>query len=175
MSEIEDQPTPGEVAEEKRRYMREYMRARRQSAEHGERYKAKARESMRAYMRTYNQRPDVKTAAAAKTKAEREVLKAERAALRLKSPTKFVAQVIAEREKRKDRSEYMREYQRRLEVKARRRELFELKPEEVKQKIREQGRARGQISRIAKANGIDTNTVRDILKRTAPPAEGQAA
>jgi len=175
VSSVEDQPTPDDVAEEKRRYMREYMRARRQSAEHGERYKAKARESMRVYMRTYNQRPGVKTATAAKSKEKRDAERTDRAALRVKSPVKFVALVIAEQGKRKDRSEYMREYQRRPEVKARRRELFELKPEEVKQKIREQGRARGQISRIAKANGIDTRTVRDILTRTAPPAEGQAA
>lgn len=174
MSEIEDQPTPEQVAEEKRRYMREYMRARRQSKEHGEQYRATARESMREYMRTYSQRPDVKEATATKGKAKRKEHKAELKALRVENPTKFVAQVIAQQEKRKDRSAYMREYNQRPEVKARRKELFEQKPEEYQERVKAQGRERAKISRIAKANGTDTKTVRDILTRTAP-AEGQAA
>lgn len=165
MSDIEDQPNPDEAAEAKRVYMREYMRKRRQSKEHGERYRATARESMREYMRTYRERPDVAANTATKAKAKRAADRTELDALRLDNPTAYVGQVIAEREKRKARQDYARDYQRRPEAKARRRELFELKPEDEKQRIREQARERARISRIAKANGTDTKTVRDILKR----------
>lgn len=165
MSDIEDQPNPDEAAEAKRAYMREYMRKRRQSQEHGDQYRTTARESMRDYMRTYRKRPDVAASISAKAKAKRAEKRTELENLRQDNPTAYIGQIIAKRAERKTRAEYMRDYQKRPEAKARRRELFELKPEAEKQKIREQSRERARISRIAKANGIDTKTARDILKR----------
>ncbi|MCX8985134.1 hypothetical protein [Citrobacter portucalensis] len=165
MSDIEDQPNPDEAAEAKRAYMREYMRKRRQSQEHGDQYRATARESMRGYMTAYRKRPDVAASISAKGKAKRAEKCTEQEDLRQDNPTAYIGQIIAKREKCKAHNEYMREYQQRPEAKARRRELFDQKPEEEKQQIREKARERTKISRMAKANGIDTKTARDILKR----------
>lgn len=176
MSTIEDQPTPDDVAEEKRRYMREYMRARRQSAEHGDRYRATARESMRTYMRTYRQEPEYKEKRAAKAKETREAERTELEALRLKSPKKYAKLIEARNAAKRERSrEYQREYQRRPEVIAKRKEAVASRTPEQAEKVKAQGRTRAKIYRAARKNGIDTKAVRNILARFEAPAEDKAA
>lgn len=173
---LENQPTPDDVAEEKRRYMREYMRARRQSQEHGDRYKATARESMRMYMRTYRQAPEYKEKRAAKTKAEREAEREELEALRLKNPKKYAKLIEARNAAKRERSrEYQREYQRRPEVIEKRKQAAANRTPEQAEKVKAQGRTRAKIYRVARKNGIDTKAVRNILARFESPAENKAA
>lgn len=176
MSIIENQPTPDDAAEAKRRYMREYMRQRRQSAEHGDRYRVTARESMRLYMRTYRQRPDVKEAATTTAKASREAERKELEALRLKNPKKYAKLIEARNAAKRERSrEYQREYQRRPEVIAKRKEAVASRTPEQAEKVKAQGRTRAKIYRAARKNGIDTKAVRNILARFEAPAENKAA
>jgi hypothetical protein len=162
---LENQPTPEEVAEAKRRYMREYMKKRRNDPALKEKLKEQNRNYSREYMRAYSKTPEYQAQHLANQRERMRAKSATLEELAVTNPKKYARTL---EKKNKKQNVYLREYSQRPEVKERRKELAAQQPEEVKQRIKEQSRERAKIARIAKANGIDTETVRNVLAQYAP-------
>lgn len=168
---LENQPTPEEVAEAKRKYHREYMKKRRQDPALKEKLKEQNRNYSREYMRAYSKTPKYKAQHAANQRARMRAKSATLEELAVTNPEKYARELEKHNKKQ---NVYLREYNARPEVKERRKALAAQKPEEEKERIKAQGRERAKISRIAKANGIDTETVRNVLAQFAAAADKAA-